>query len=210
MGDVHELHTWSFRCSSHNTQRKKSTRSPGSVIILYLDYLYKLVPSPLDDFVVDNTIIHGFSIRMHQVVLNIDLAPTFLDIAGVKAPRSMDGVSIMKLFRRLKSQGDKPRVRRYDTHDPEPMIRLRVSSIYIWFDLYLFRKISHMWRDTFLIERGYVHIAILIVSKKKCLRYNARSDWSNGCNMSVYISEDRYFQRALAHFIASKYFIKAI
>ncbi|XP_031556550.1 extracellular sulfatase Sulf-2-like [Actinia tenebrosa] len=67
------------------------------------------------------------NIKMHQVVLNIDLAPTFLDIAGVKAPRSMDGVSIMKLFRRLKSQDDKPRVR---------------------------RKSSHMWRDTFLVERG--------------------------------------------------------
>ena len=36
------------------------------------------------------------------MIANIDIAPSFLDIAGVSTPRDMDGVSIMKLFRKSK------------------------------------------------------------------------------------------------------------
>lgn len=39
---------------------------------------------------------------MKEMVLNIDIAPTFLDIAGVTVPKDMDGTSIMKLFRSKK------------------------------------------------------------------------------------------------------------
>lgn len=44
------------------------------------------------------------------MVLNIDIAPTFLDIAGVNVPRDMDGSSIMKLFRKSR---DGRRSKRY-------------------------------------------------------------------------------------------------
>lgn len=36
--------------------------------------------------------------RVDEVVLNVDLAPTFLDIGGVATPQHMDGRSIMPLL----------------------------------------------------------------------------------------------------------------
>ncbi|CAH3015295.1 unnamed protein product [Porites evermanni] len=64
------------------------------------------------------------NIRMKEMVLNIDIAPTFLDIAGVTVPKDMDGTSIMKLFRR-KKEGRRSK-----------------------------RRMHVVWRDTILIERS--------------------------------------------------------
>ena len=36
--------------------------------------------------------------RVTDSVLNIDLTPTFIDIAEAPVPETMDGVSILKLF----------------------------------------------------------------------------------------------------------------
>ncbi len=38
--------------------------------------------------------------RFKKVVLNIDIAPTFADIAGIKPPRFVDGRSFLPLFQR--------------------------------------------------------------------------------------------------------------
>ncbi len=58
-------------------------------------------------------------------MLNIDLAPTFLDIAGVKVPDHMDGSSVLPILKNT-IESDKPEDK---------------------------QKIE--WRHTFLIERGY-------------------------------------------------------
>lgn len=44
---------------------------------------------------VDNITETVFISRIENIALNVDLAPTFLDIAGVEAPEHMDGRSLL-------------------------------------------------------------------------------------------------------------------
>lgn len=71
-------------------------------------------------------------IRIQDIVLNIDLAPTFLDIAGVEVPEHMDGRSMLTILKDADSW---------------------MSSGHRHIEVR--RKKS--WRDSFLIERGVVN-----------------------------------------------------
>ncbi|KFM71612.1 Extracellular sulfatase Sulf-1, partial [Stegodyphus mimosarum] len=69
---------------------------------------------------------------MQDIVLNIDLAPTFLDIAGVEIPDHMDGRSVLSLLKDVDAWAS--------SGHRHTEVRRKKS-----------------WRDTFLIERGVVH-----------------------------------------------------
>ncbi|XP_063234473.1 extracellular sulfatase SULF-1 homolog isoform X2 [Bacillus rossius redtenbacheri] len=62
-------------------------------------------------------------IKIDEIVLNLDLAPTFLDIAGVETPSHMDGRSFLPLLHRMPKRG-------------------QMSG----------RRKNFKWPDTFLIE----------------------------------------------------------
>ncbi|GFQ85230.1 extracellular sulfatase Sulf-1, partial [Trichonephila clavata] len=71
-------------------------------------------------------------VRIQDIVLNIDLAPTFLDIAGVEVPEHMDGRSILSLLKDADAWAS--------SGHRHTEVRRKKS-----------------WRDSFLIERGVVN-----------------------------------------------------
>nr|XP_054761053.1 uncharacterized protein LOC129267362 [Lytechinus pictus] len=70
---------------------------------------------------------HG--IRVPNIVLNIDLAPTMLDMAGVNIPPHMDGTSIMKLFKPISNYKIARKSKKWKYIGNEP------------------------WRESFLVEK---------------------------------------------------------
>ena len=72
-----------------------------------------------------STLFFFFFNRVANIALNIDLAPTFLDMAGITPPEEMDGRSLLRLF-----DGTAPR-------DDNHTLRKKKA-----------------WRDSFLVERG--------------------------------------------------------
>ncbi|XP_038052020.1 extracellular sulfatase Sulf-1-like isoform X2 [Patiria miniata] len=68
-------------------------------------------------------------VEVPNIVLNIDLAPTILDIAGVGIPPTMDGVSLLKLFNPHDYRTRRGKKRRYRYIGAEP------------------------WRSSFLVEK---------------------------------------------------------
>lgn len=65
---------------------------------LILEYLFLFVVRVL---LVEkcNFLIFNFFFRSRQIVSNIDIAPTIIDMAGIKKNTSMDGRSILQLIK---------------------------------------------------------------------------------------------------------------
>lgn len=58
-----------------------------------------------------------FGYRVNEIALNIDLAPTILDVADVPIPQHMDGRSLVKLFNKRKKS-----LRKYLSNWPDTFL----------------------------------------------------------------------------------------
>lgn len=104
--------------------------------------------------------------RLSQIVLNIDIAPTLLDIAGLKIPPHMDGISFLPYLKKLNATLD--RQRRQDRLDK--------------------KLIS---RDSFLIEKGKFKVPVSvdkllipIIGKKQWLQLECQKpEYQSPCKM---------------------------
>ncbi|VBB28640.1 unnamed protein product [Acanthocheilonema viteae] len=86
------------------------------------------------------------NITIREPVMNVDIAPTILDIAGIAVPRHMDGRSLVQLMRQYDKQ------KRKTKKEAE--------------------KTEFRWRDTVLIERG--KMAKLIRIRDRFMKQHGR------------------------------------
>lgn len=112
--------------------------------------------------------------RISQIVLNIDIAPTLLDIAGVKIPSNMDGISFLPYLKQL---NDTLRDRKSKLEN-----RLKRQER-------VDKKLIH--RDSFLIEKGKFKVPVSvdkllipIIGKKQWLQLECQKpEYSSPCKM---------------------------
>ncbi|KAG1706638.1 Extracellular sulfatase Sulf-1 [Nymphon striatum] len=90
-------------------------------------------------------------IRIPNMVLNIDLAPTFLDIGRIDVPEHMDGKSILRLLKHAQQSQDSGQ-------------KLFNGEV----------KRRKAWRDTFLVERGRWRV-------KKCRKKPPKKGYKDAC-----------------------------
>lgn len=120
-------------------------------------------------------IIHfTFFHRLSQIVLNIDIAPTLLDIAGLKIPPHMDGVSFLPHLKRLNSTLDRQRNKLENPVRKQNRLDERLTS-----------------RDSFLIEKGKFKVPVSvdkllipIVGKKQWLQLQCQKpEYQSPCKV---------------------------
>nr|CAD7437459.1 unnamed protein product [Timema bartmani] len=99
--------------------------------------------------------------KIDEIVLNLDLAPTFLDIAGVDTPSHMDGRSFLPLLHRIPKHGQ-----------------------------IMARRKKFRWPDTFLIESGRREIPeAFLEDKDNARRHHHQGIYNTDSNSESLASE---------------------
>ncbi|XP_017484731.1 PREDICTED: extracellular sulfatase SULF-1 homolog, partial [Rhagoletis zephyria] len=109
-----------------------------------------------------------------QIVLNIDIAPTLLDIAGVKIPSHMDGISFLPYLKQLNNTLSKQKSKLESRSKRQERVDKKL-----------------IYRDSFLIEKGKFKVPVSvdkllipIIGKKQWLQLECQKpEYSSPCKM---------------------------
>ncbi|XP_076349836.1 extracellular sulfatase Sulf-1-like isoform X1 [Tachypleus tridentatus] len=108
-------------------------------------------------------------VRISDIVINVDLAPTFLELGGVNRPEHLDGKSIVPLLKDA-----------YELFSKSREVSKEV-------------KLKKGWRDSFLIERGKLTKGYKDMYSEKSMK--KKKLIAEKCGQPEYSSPCKFFQK---------------